>query len=149
MGTVISDSACLIGLSNSGQLEMLQKVYPRVLIPPAVVAEFGEIPPWITVQKPQNELAVKLAKLEMDPGEAEAAVLGLEMNLMVVLDDKLARKIACRMGVKVIGTVGVLLKAKDMGHISALKPALVALRKAGFYISDRLLDDAVHLAGEE
>lgn len=58
---------------------------------------------------------------------------------IVGLDDRQARELADRLGLRVIGTIGLLLKAKRMGAITAIRPLLAQLQQAGFYISESLL----------
>jgi predicted nucleic acid-binding protein len=48
MLNVITDTSCLIVLSNIGQLDILRELYKTMLITPEVAAEFGEfLPEWI------------------------------------------------------------------------------------------------------
>jgi len=65
------------------------------------------------------------------------------------LDDKKARRIARQIGLQVIGTVGVLLRAKREGVIAAIQPILAALQEAGFRMSDGLYAETLRLAGED
>lgn len=77
----------------------------------------------------------------------EAAEITLKQE-KEVLDDRHARKIAARLGVTMIGTVGILMKAKRHGHITAVKPLIEQLEKHNFYISEALKHEALRLAGE-
>lgn len=85
----------------------------------------------------------------MDEGEAETIALAMELNdVIFILDDKKARRVAKQIGLKVIGTVGMLLRAKRQGLISEVKPFLTALLNADFRISDRIMQEALRLSGE-
>ncbi|ASJ09762.1 hypothetical protein A3L11_06635 [Thermococcus siculi] len=88
--------------------------------------------------------------LEMiDYGEAETIALALENNLdLVVLDDKDARKVARGFGVRVTGTLGILLIAKRRGLIESIKPYIETLRKSGFRISNGIVERILKEAGE-
>ncbi|WP_446011464.1 DUF3368 domain-containing protein [Candidatus Electrothrix sp.] len=77
----------------------------------------------------------------------EAAEITLKQE-KEVLDDRHARKIAARLGVTMIGTVGILMKAKRHGNITAVKPLIEQLEKHNFYISEALKHEALRLAGE-
>lgn len=82
--------------------------------------------------------AMSLTKLVRDLGRGETAVilLGLENpDSLVVLDDDLARKVARELGVRVTGTVGVLINAKGRGIIKAVRPYLDRLEDLGFYLA--------------
>lgn len=56
----------------------------------------------------------------------------------MAINDLKARGIAQAMGVKVIGTLGIIRLAKDNGLLKEIKPLLDELRKIGAYISDEL-----------
>ena len=84
----------------------------------------------------------------VDDGEAEAIALALEKGLRIILDDRKARGVAMRLGVPVTGTVGLLLKTKESGIVSAVKPLLEALEASHFHISREILVEALRIAGE-
>ncbi len=65
-----------------------------------------------------------------------------------VVDDRAARACAQVFGVPVIGTVGILLKAKQAGLVSQIEPELMRLQEVGSLVSVRLLTQALRLAGE-
>ena len=72
-------------------------------------------------------------------GEAEVLALALEeSDSLAIIDEKLARKIARLRGLRVTGTAGVLLKAKQKGHIQAVKPLLDQLQEIHFHLSDNV-----------
>lgn len=74
--------------------------------------------------------------------------LELEADL-VLLDEREGRRIAQRLGLRVMGVVGILLDAKSHGAIDAIRPHLEALRQsAGFFLSDAVVAEALALAGE-
>ena len=74
-------------------------------------------------------------------GEREALSLAAEMSARaVIVDDDAARRIGLRLGLPVIGTAGVLLLAKERGYTRAVKPHLIALIEAGFYLSPVLVE---------
>ncbi|MCP4155895.1 MAG: DUF3368 domain-containing protein [bacterium] len=145
---IIADSTCLIGLERTNHLRILKELYEAVIIPPEVEKEFGILKDWIKVKRPDNTLLVISLKLIMDSGEAEAIALAGMMGKSVILDDKQARNIAKRMKLKVIGTVGILIKAKNAGIIQAVKPIIEDLEKNNFYISENLKNEALKIAKE-
>ena len=75
-------------------------------------------------------------------------MLAYEKRLRIILDDRKAREVAQRLGVPVTGTVGLLLKAKQEGVISAVRPLLDALDANQFRIGDALRVEALRIAGE-
>lgn len=158
--TIVGDSSPLIALSIVQQLELLPKLYSRVVIPNKVWEEItvhGTGLPgalaisqldWLIIEKPAQELLNPLSIL-LDPGEAEA--IALAMNLpesTVLLDDAQARRVAERFGVNRIGTLGILRRAKKAGLIKAIKPYTEQLKKNGIYIRQSLIDAVLLDVGE-
>ncbi len=84
----------------------------------------------------------------VDAGEAEAIALASEKNCLLISDDKQARAAAKRLGVAVIGRVGILIRAKQNGIISEIKPILDALESNDFFISRAFREEALKIAGE-
>jgi predicted nucleic acid-binding protein len=145
---IVTDSACLIGLERIGRLEILPSLFGTVLIPPEVQREFGASFAWLRVQTPADSALVAALVLRVDNGEAEAIALARELNAPLILDDLEARKVAKHIGVKVIGTLGVLIKARQSGIIPSLKPLLINLEGVGFYFSAQLKQEALRIVGE-
>ncbi|MBT9171463.1 MAG: hypothetical protein DDT18_01839 [Actinobacteria bacterium] len=86
---------------------------------------------------------------DLGPGEASVLTLALELpDVLVILDDLLARRIAELQGLRITGTAGVLLKAKQQGYVEAIAPIIQQLVNLGFRISNRLQQDILRLAGE-
>lgn len=146
---IVTNSTCLISLERIGQLELLPDLFEPILAPPHVQQEFGGSAPWLTVQAPQNAALVMALTQLVDPGEAEAIALALERNTMLALDDLKARRVAQRLGVRIVGTIGILVRAKRQGVLSSLRPQLEALKNAGFRLTAELEQEALRLANEE
>jgi uncharacterized protein len=157
---VVADSSPLIGLARIGQLEILHKLASRVVMPPAVQAEVTvqrrEAPgaegirraTWIEVETPDH-LEVEPLAILLDRGESEAIALARRLpNATLLLDDARARRVAERLGLRRIGTVGLLRRAKQADLISAVKPHLDALMANGIYIDRRLIDAVLKDVGE-
>lgn len=66
----------------------------------------------------------------------------------MIIDDALARKIAKLHVFKITGTAGVLLKAEKGGYLKDIKPILEGLKAAGFYLSDKLIDEMLKISRE-
>lgn len=82
-------------------------------------------------------------------GEAEVMTWALaNPGFTAVLDDRAARALAARHGIPVIGSLRVIVRAKEAGLIPQARPALEKLRGAGAYVSAALIDRAIQLAGE-
>ncbi len=145
----VTNSTCLIALERIGQLTLLPRVFKRVLAPSAVQAELGSRVEWLIVKEVRNPGIVTALRTQLDEGEAQAIALAMESgDAVIILDDKKARRVGQQIGLKVIGTVGVLLRAKRMGVISIVQPLLDALQQAGFRMTEALYEEALRVAGE-
>ena len=157
---VVVNSSPLITLFNSGQAELLPQLFSEVLVPDAVwleVAEGGHqdvasktiySAQWLRRLPPTLADPMVMA---WDAGPGETAVISLaraDSGLRAVVDDDYARRCARVMGVKTLGTCGVILLAKRRGIIPCVKPALDALRTAGLWLSDSLIRTILTEAGE-
>lgn len=156
----VADSGPLIGLAKIDQLEILPALFAKVLVPPEVWNEVtvrGRHLPgadkvrgaeWLVIQEPDPQL-VKPLSILVDAGEAQAIALAQTTEgCTVLLDDSRARKIAERLGIKQIGTVGLLLRAKRRGLTGQIKPHLEALIANGIYIRKELVEAVLREAEE-
>jgi predicted nucleic acid-binding protein len=159
----VANSSVLIALSGVRQLSLLQQRFPDdVLIPEAVwreVVESGGGRPgakevqtadWLQRCKVQDQDYVRLLCAELDTGEAEAIVLTRQEQAdVVLLDEKEARRVAHRLGVDVLGTVGLLIWARRQDLIPSLSKQLKALQEeGGFRLSQELCLVALRQVGE-
>jgi uncharacterized protein len=130
-----------------------------ILIPPAVwrevVEESDGRPGAVEMQRAVTagwmvKTLVIALRQTLDNGEAEAIALATELQPEVVLlDDKLARRMARRLGVPVTGTLGVLLRAKQVGLIVELRSLITRLQSEGdYYIDPGLIEKALLATGE-
>ena len=149
-GPTIVDASCLIGLEAINRLTLLEQLYGPIHIPKAVANEWSMAPPdWIMVQSVQNQTLVQSLHGRLGAGESETIAYALECApARVILDDKRARQIAKQFDLPITGTVGVIVRAKERGFVSAVEPVLNELRAVGFAISDRLKAEALRLARE-
>jgi len=75
---IVSDTSCLMILSNIHEIELLYKVFGPVLTTPYVADEFGEeLPDWIEIRSPKDQKVMKRLELVVDLGEAVADRLRL------------------------------------------------------------------------
>jgi predicted nucleic acid-binding protein len=142
---VVVNSTPIIVLHGIQKLGVLEKLYGTVVIPTAVqnevtVKDSGILDKyeWIEIKDVTNAAAKEAFSSALHDGEVEVMLLAKEKNAdLIIIDDGLARRHAKYLNLTVTGTVGVLLRAKDSGIISAVKPLLTDLITAGFYISDK------------
>jgi hypothetical protein len=152
---VVSDTSPVTSLTDVGEVDLLRLLFTSVLVPREVQRELERgsvnLPNWIDVRDVQDRSAVARLGAEIDPGEAEALVLAIELKAeRVLIDEAEARKVAARLGLRFVGVLGVLLEAKDRGHLPAVRPVLDKLvQTAGFWLSDDLYRRTVEAAGEK
>lgn len=158
----ICNTSPLYYLHVIGKLSLLENLYGRIVTTPEVCeelragAEVGESVPnvqttaWIEVRGMAMPAHLRIIT-DLGDGEASVIALGLEhpSNSLLIMDDKLGRKIARLRNLRVTGTAGVLLKAKQTGLLSRLRPVLEDMRVRGFRLHDRVFADLLFLAGEQ
>ncbi len=144
----VIDTSTLIALSSIGKLDLLRKIFTLILVPRAVVEEYGEpLPKWIKVLDVKNKQLVRVLLEYLHRGEAEAIALAIEADAdIVVLDDKKARSIARRLGLKIIGTMGILILAKKQKLIDDIEAEINRLLQTSFYLSQDVITKALETA---
>jgi len=160
LSEVICNTSPIQYLHQLELLRILHALAGQVIVPPAVVDELAEgralgvnLPDltaldWVTVRRPVSELAVPLVT-DLGPGETEVLMLALESReAIVVLDDALARRVAETFGLRLTGTLGLLLDAKRAGLIPAVSPLLDQLQALRFRVAPHTRAAVLKLAGE-
>ena len=103
---------------------------------------------WIKIEQIQDRKSIAYF-LDLDKGEAEAIVLATESEAdLILLDESLGRFYAKHAGLRVTGTIGILVKAKKQGLISELKPLILELKDKGVWLSESLIERILELANE-
>jgi len=157
----VVNSSPLIVLFKSQQAELLPQMFSEILVPGAVWAE-------ITAPGAEDAAAVQLPSVSWarqvqvsviapevaswDLGLGESAVLSQVLltpaNSAAIVDDRAARRCAQSLGLVTIGTGGLLIRAKRRGLISSVSQRIQALREAGLWLSDDLVNLLKIQAGE-
>lgn len=159
---VISNSSPLINLAAINKLDLLVKVYGEIVIPEAVWkevvidgkgqsgSEAVKRAKWIRKETVTDFVLVSALTLTLDKGESEAITLAKEKNAeLLIIDERFARDVADNIGLKYIGTLGVLREAKSKKLISGMKMHMDLLRaKAGFWLSDEVYKEILEIEGE-
>ena len=102
----------------------------------------------LTVRSVRDNTLMPLVT-NLGDGEKEVLALGLETpDSLLILDDRHARRYALALGLKISGTLGVILLAKERGILEAVKPALARLEALGFRLGHKTRQSVLELAGE-
>jgi len=158
--TVVCNTSPLYYLHQIGRLDLLRRLYQWVVVPQAVRDELDagaragyDVPnlsdaTWIRVRSVSDVVAIPTVG-GLGRGEAEVIALGRELpHSLLVLDDELARRVDDGWRLRYTGTLGVLVVARRSGHLASVGVAVDELRNKGMWLSDRVVCEAIRLAGE-
>ena len=152
---VVSDTTPIISLLKARRLELLKTMFGEIIVPNAVYEELVSNPRFtdeaklikssVFIRKSflHNEQAVHLLMRSagLDKGESEAITLARERSAYILLmDEAKGRQVAKRMGLPVMGTLGLLLASYKRGFLGCedVVECIEAMEKAGIRISDTL-----------
>jgi len=158
---LVINTGPLIALASCGRLSLFQGLFQSVLVPETVRHEFQhgsskpaqevsetELPDWMEVRTPESPSSLLLSTY-LDAGEADVISLAVERKIRwVAVDEKRGRRVARLFGLSVIGSVGILLRAKREGLIDAVRPSMETMKQAGIWMSAQLWERAIRAAGE-
>lgn len=156
-GPVVCDTGPLIALSP---IDHLERLFSRVLVPRAVLAEVAaggvERPGYRAIldanwiEPAEGVVPDPLLAAELGAGEAAVIATAYKTGArLALLDDRKARRIAiAAYKLRVKGSAGILVTAKRKGLIPAVRPLLDTLIARGYYLSQRLVDEATTQVGE-
>ena len=154
----VVNASPVIVLARAGQIDLLRLLGDRIVIPAAVAAEVMvhsdeaartlNTEEWIE-QVPPGPVSEVVAAWDLGAGESAVLTWALRhAGTLAVIDDYAARKCASTFGVTVRGTLGLALLAKQRGRVTEARPLVEELRRAGLYLSDAVVRDALALVGE-
>ena len=155
---VICDTTPFIALSSIGQIQLLKDIYFPIIVPLAVIEEVSEggkinVPDlalfdWIEVISNVANVENRLL-FQLDYGERQVVLNALKLQPdLVLIDDRTARNIAEYLGLKVKGTLGVLVEAKRKGLIPSFKVPALKMKEHGIRFSEQLINEISFNLGE-
>lgn len=161
MNRWVVDTGPLVFLAKLDRLELLQRGADEILAPVAVLDEVLAIhdeaakkielasQSWLQIQTVDDRSKIRLLLADLDTGEAEVIALAQTVNAnRVVMDDLDARRFAHRVGLSVVGTMGLLLAARLRGEIPSVKTEIERLRQLGFWTNKALVEAILQAADE-
>lgn len=121
---IISDTSCLILLDKIEALDLLKIFNVPVYITSAVQEELGEtVPTWFVILNPEDTKIQKILENDLDKEEASVISFALELNGPILIIDELkGRKIVESLNLRYTGTLGLILKAKQLGYVESVIP---------------------------
>lgn len=159
---LVPDSGPLIALARVDLLHLPGLLFSQVLVPSAVWDEVLRQPRGNEHDRLQAALASGQLMLLAEPvtsplplddarlgaGERAAIGLALEREAQVLIDERRGRQAASEAGLVVVGTVGLLVRGRQLGLIGTVRPAIDTLRDSGYYLAESLTQRALALLGE-
>lgn len=148
---VVSDTSCISNLMLIKQLDLLNKIYTEIIIPPAVYEEILKLEKagkdlsdfkskkWISIEKdfPRNISSSRPKAIDL--GEAEAIDLALHLKAdRLLIDERKGSILANSLGIITIGLLGVLVIAKRANLIVSVKHLLDILIENNFWVGKEL-----------
>lgn len=158
---VVVNASPLILLTKVGQLQLLPAIASSIIVPRVVLgeleagdstdraAELVAAAPWASIVESPSSIPEEVLVWDLGAGETDVlAWAASHQESTAVVDDKAARNCAAALGVPVIGTLGIILAAREAKLVPAARPILEQLRQAGHYLSDNILAAALRRIGE-
>jgi len=155
---VFSNTTPLIALAGIDKLDLLRAIFGRIHVVREVMEECAVggrimVPnltglSWVEIVDSTPPTLPGLL-LELDKGEKHTLDMARKMAAdWVIIDERIGRDLAEFIGLKVTGTLGVLLKAKRLGLVPSFMDAVAAMQANGIYYHASLVEKLVKEAGE-
>lgn len=155
---VIADTSALIALAACDSLQLLDQLFQDVRVPLAVFRECV-VPGKSSSERLKDYLREKVIDVDLQDfviavaglgrGELEAMALYKRLHAeFLLIDDHRARQVAHLNGIEVVGTLGVLLRAKESGLVAEVRPLIVTIQASGVHYGGKVLSEVLRLAGE-
>jgi uncharacterized protein len=156
---VVADTSALMALAACDSLALLTELFREVRVPSAVFQE-STVSGKPHADELREFLEDKVTSVNLTDfvvtspglgiGELQAMVLYKQLHAdRLLIDDGRARRVAKFNKIAIVGSIGVLVLAKNRALIPALRPRLAAINSAGIYLSEPLVQQALRLVGEE
>jgi len=159
---LVADSGPLIALARLDLLYLPARYFEAALVTSTVWEEVTRKPgadeaprlsaaveaQLIRVTPDPETIPDALSRATIDVGERSAIALGLELDAVLLIDDRHARRVAIELGQPVFGTLALLLRAREEGITPALLPLVERLHATGYYMPSNLVESILSSLGE-
>ena len=159
---LVADSGPLIALARLDLLAIPSRLFGELLVTATVWREVTREP------RPADQLALcaaldgglllvlddplqipaALAEVQLDEGERSALALALLRDAVVLVDERRGRACAVDLGLSVLGTLGLLVRAREQGMVDRVRPLTDALLASGYFLARALVDRTLASIGE-
>lgn len=154
---IVFNTSPLLALGQMQALDVVRQLPFEFVCPPQVEAEIRagaaqgypvDVPAWLMVL-PLNTPPSPLAVAALDDGEAAVIQLALEQNISrVCIDELKGRRAALAVGLQVVGSLGLLGRAKTLGLLAAVRPLIERAQQTGIYYDAKLINSFLAALGE-
>lgn len=158
---VINTGPVIALVAATGTLSWLSELYGGVWVPHDVHSEIlaggPDVPELEALKGSGNVIRIQPALAstppvlvrELDRGEASVIHTALERKIeTVAIDEKAGRRVARLHGLKVTGSLGILVRARKHGHVNSLAQCIRKMRDKGIWISDELVRQVLSAVDE-
>ncbi len=157
---VINTGPLIAITAATGDLEILRKLYSRIVVPFEVCGEIlagGPTGFAVTEFQAATFLATQhnsttigtFLRNSLDTGEAAVIQTALDLGIATVcIDEAVGRRIARLNALSVTGSIGILLRAKQEGSSISIRTALDNMHRHGIWLGKEVTDAAIRLSGE-
>jgi predicted nucleic acid-binding protein len=157
---VVSNTTPLIALAFLKQLDLVPALFNTLYVPQAVYNEIQYKPnapgafelratSWLKIKPVEDTLAVSMLLDQLDAGESEAIVLARELQAdLLLMDERRGRRRAIQADLNVVGTLGILINARQQNLIGPIRPLLDRLQELPFRMSEKLYQEVLRQVGE-
>lgn len=160
---IVSNTTPIVCFLKIGRLDILENIFNEITISQAVYEELTAKPDetkeisilkessLFKIKPVENKFAVSLLQKQvgLDLGESESIVLAQELKAIILLmDERKGRRVAVENGISISGTLGVLVKAKQMNLVKEIRPLLNELITKDIRIGNNLLKKVLESVNE-
>jgi len=159
--SMVADAGPILSFARANRFDLLRQVVDALIIPDAVYDDIvirGTGKPgaeevvqasWIHRRSVQDRTLVDQLPAKLHLGEREALALARELGMVLLIDEREARRAAAQYQIVHIGSLRILAEAKQRELLPAVKPVLDALMTAGMFIDESLYHSFLGAQGEE
>lgn len=158
--TVVCNTGPLLAFCRISRMRLISELFPQVVVP-LEVAEELLVTPHADLPEIRESLSLfsiaptpinpdPLLLMQLDRGEAAVIATAIRLGgLPIIMDERKGRRVASvGYGLRVKGSGGLLVAAKQRGLVSSIKPLLLEMRRNGYFLSDSLVAECLRIAGE-
>lgn len=155
----VLNASPLILYARVKRLDIIEQLAPGIIVPFSVLEEVKagihkdstakDAVNWAGRFK-RSDIPVPSTVERWDLGAGESQVISFckQGKRWAVLDDRMARRCISAHGLQMIGSLGMILRAKRLGIIGAARPWVYKLREKGMFVDAELVEMSLVAVGE-